>query len=686
MTENSPTVTNPYIWNPDTDFQPVSGLSKSDAKEQVTLLREAVREHDRRYYVEDNPIIADRTYDKLFARLKELEDAFGLSSNDSPTARVGGEPIDEFPTIEHVAPMLSIEQSGEEEDVRNFDSRVRKETGESPVAYVCEPKFDGISLALYYEDGVLDKAVTRGDGHKGDDVTQNARTVQSIPLRLEGDVPEFLVVRGELFMPRDAFQDYNRERLEQDEDPFANPRNATAGTIRQQDPGIVAERPLDYYAFEVLESSSPWPSRTVEHEAFEELGLPVSDLLESVTGVEEAIGYRNDLLDARDDLNVEIDGVVIKVNNRDAQETLGTTSHHPRWVFAYKFPPRSGETTLRDIALQIGRTGRVTPVALLDPVDVGGVTVSRASLHNPEQIADLGVDIGDKVRVERAGDVIPQVAEVTEETSETHYTFPEVCPVCESQIERDGPMARCTGGLSCPSQQRRSIEHYTSRKGLDVDGFGEKTVKQLITEGLVTDIADLYEMDVETVEELDGFGQQSAEKLVTAIDETREPELDSFITALGIREVGPTVARSLAREFQSFESLQSASATELQAVPDIGPVTVGRIHDFFNSPGNIEVLNRVLEHVEPQEVEETGGDAFDNMTIVFTGSVPNYTRSEVTDIIEREGGRVTNSVSGATDLLVVGENPGTRKQQAAEENNVETKSADEFEALLGEVS
>ncbi len=686
MTENSPTVTNPYIWNPDTDFQPVSGLSKSDAKEQVTLLREAVREHDRRYYVEDNPIIADRTYDKLFARLKELEDAFGLSSNDSPTARVGGEPIDEFPTIEHVAPMLSIEQSGEEEDVRNFDSRVRKETGESPVAYVCEPKFDGISLALYYEDGVLDKAVTRGDGHKGDDVTQNARTVQSIPLRLEGDVPEFLVVRGELFMPRDAFQDYNRERLEQDEDPFANPRNATAGTIRQQDPGIVAERPLDYYAFEVLESSSPWPSRTVEHEAFEELGLPVSDLLESVTGVEEAIGYRNDLLDARDDLNVEIDGVVIKVNNRDAQETLGTTSHHPRWVFAYKFPPRSGETTLRDIALQIGRTGRVTPVALLDPVDVGGVTVSRASLHNPEQIADLGVDIGDKVRVERAGDVIPQVAEVTEETSETHYTFPEVCPVCESQIERDGPMARCTGGLSCPSQQRRSIEHYTSRKGLDVDGFGEKTVKQLITEGLVTDIADLYEMDVETVEELDGFGQQSAEKLVTAIDETREPELDSFITALGIREVGPTVARSLAREFQSFESLQSASAAELQAVPDIGPVTVGRIHDFFNSPGNIEVLNRVLEHVEPQEVEETGGDAFDNMTIVFTGSVPNYTRSEVTDIIEREGGRVTNSVSGATDLLVVGENPGTRKQQAAEENNVETKSADEFEALLGEVS
>lgn len=682
MTEDTPSVTNPYVWSPGTDFTPVSEVQESEAQEQAELLREAIREHDRRYYVQDDPIIADRTYDTLFSRLQELEETFGLGTEDSPTRRVGGEPIEEFPTVEHVSPMLSIEQSGDETDVRGFNSRVARESGEDPVEYICEPKFDGISLALYYEDGVLDKAVTRGDGYEGDDVTQNARTVQSIPLRLQGNIPEFLVVRGELFMPRDGFQEYNRSRIEQDKDPFANPRNATSGTIRQQDPSIVANRPLAYYAFEVLESSSPWESRLEEHEAFAKMGLPISDLVEPTTGIDEAIQYRNNILEARDDLNVEIDGVVIKVNDRDSQEKLGKTSSHPRWAFAYKFPPRSGETTLRDVGLQIGRTGRVTPVALLDPVDVGGVTVSRASLHNPDQIAELGVDTGDRVRVERAGDVIPQVAEVTESKSDSHYTFPDTCPVCDSAIEREGPMARCTGGLSCASQKRRSIEHYTSRKGIDVDGFGEKTVKQLLDAGLLDDVADLYELEVGDVKALDGFGEQSAQKLITALDETREPELADFITALGIREVGPTVARSLAREFESFENLRNASEDELQAVNDIGPVTVDRIQDFFNSPGNAEVLDRFLDQVDPQEVEETGGDAFEGLTIVFTGALPSYTRGEAAEIIEREGGRVTSSVSGVTDILVVGEGAGARKQEQAEENGVDTRSGEEFEEIL----
>jgi len=539
---------------------------------------------------------------------------------------------------------------------------------------------------LYYEDGVLDKAVTRGDGEEGDDVTQNAKTVQSIPLRLEGDVPEFLVVRGELFMPRDAFQAYNRTRIENDEDPFANPRNATAGTIRQQDPEIVADRPLDYYTFSVLESSSPWESRVEEHEAFREIGLPVSDLLEPATGIDEAIQYRDELLESRDDLNVEIDGTVIKVNGRAARETMGKTSNAPRWAFAYKFPPRSGETTLRGVGLQVGRTGRVTPVALLDPVDVGGVTVSRASLHNPEQIAEIGVDTGDKVRVERAGDVIPQVSEVTDAATDSHYTFPDTCPVCDSHIERDGPMARCTGGLTCPTQNRRSIEHYTSRKGLDIDGFGEKTVQQLLDDGLVTDIADLYELTVSDVQAMEGFGEQSGEKLVAALDATREPELDDFITALGIREVGPTVARSLAREFQTFNALRTASGSDLQSVTDIGPVTVDRILDFFDSSGNTDVLERLLTHVTPQEVEETGGTEFEDMTIVFTGLLPNFTRGDATELIEREGGRVTSSVSSATDILVVGENPGKRKRETAEENDVETRTGEAFEGVLNELA
>lgn len=685
MTDNSPGITNPYIWNPDTSFTPIGEMDAQTAESQTELLQEAVREHDRRYYIEDNPIIADRTYDALFARLKELEEEFNLVTEDSPTQRVGGDPIEDFPTVEHTSPMLSIEQSGEVPEVRGFHSRVSRETRLDPVEYVCEPKFDGISLALYYEDGVLDKAVTRGDGQEGDDVTQNARTVQSIPLRLQGDPPEFLVVRGELFMPRDGFQEYNRERIENDEDPFANPRNATAGTIRQQDPEIVDRRPLAFYAFEVLETSSPWNSRLSEHESFKKLGLPVSSLVESATGIDEAIEYRDTLLEKRDDLNVAIDGVVIKVNNRDAQETLGKTSHHPRWAFAYKFPPRSEETTLRDVGLQIGRTGRVTPVALLDPVDVGGVTVSRASLHNPEQIASLGADIGDKVRVERAGDVIPQVAEVIDSQSDSHFTFPDTCTVCGSQLERDGPMARCTGGLSCASQKRRSIEHYTSRKGLDIDGFGEQTVKQLLEAGLINDISDLYTLDVESIAELDGFGERSAIQLVESIDATQTPELRDFITALGIREVGPTVARSLAIEFETFANLRNATQGELKAVDDIGPVTVERIHDFFDSPGNKDVLKHLLSHVSPQPCKIDPGDEFEGMTIVFTGSLPSYSRGEASELIEREGGNVTSSVSGATDLLVVGENPGQRKQEQAEDNDVETIDGPSFEQQLSDI-
>jgi len=681
MTDTTPDG-NPYLFNPNTNFEPLHELSTEDAKVQAKQLRDAVRKHDDLYYNEGSPIIADRTYDALFARLKDLETEFNLSSDDSPTQRVGGDPIDEFDTVEHVEPMLSIDQSGDEEDVRQFHKRVTDGLGVENTRYVCEPKFDGISLALYYENGVLQQAVTRGDGIEGDDVTQNAQTVQAIPLRLEDPAPETLVVRGELYFPRDAFQEHNRERIERGEDPFANPRNATAGTIRQQDPSIVAERPLSFYAFDVLSTTDPWETRAAEHEAFKQLGLPVSDLLEIADSIDSAIQYRNNILEQRDTLNVEIDGVVIKVNSREYWNELGTTSNAPRGAFAYKFPPRAGETVLRDVVLQVGRTGRITPVALLDPVDVGGVTVSRASLHNPEQIQDLTVDIGDTVRVERAGDVIPQVTEVIEAESDSYYTFPDTCPVCDSAIERDGPIARCTGGLSCESQLRRSIEHYTSRKGLDIDGFGEKTVRQLLDAGLIETIPDLYNVSTAEISELDGFGEQSAQKLIDAVDETRNPSLSDFITALGIREVGPTVARSLAREFQTFDALRNASTTELQVVNDIGPVTVERIREFFESPGNKAVLDELLEHVSPEPVTETGGDAFADETIVFTGALPSYTRGDAREIIEREGGRVTSSVSGATDTLVVGENPGARKQEQAEENAVTIQNAAEFEERL----
>lgn len=684
MSSEPETTGNPYLDDPTTDFESPDSLTREEAEEQVGHLRTALREHNRRYYVEGEPLISDTVYDKLFDRLQELEGAFDLTTPTSPTQRVGGEPVDGFETVEHPTPLLSINQSEAEVDVREFHTRVIESVGED-VRYVCEPKFDGVSLALYYEQGEFRRAVTRGDGREGDDVTRNVKTVRSVPLELEGDVPERLVVRAELYMPRDEFQAYNRERIEAGEEPFANPRNATAGTIRQHDPSIVAERPLAVYVFDVLESSVEWDSHHAALGALAELGLPVSDLTERVQGIDAAIDYRNRILDQRDDLNVELDGVVLKVDDLAAREQLGSTSRHPRWAFAYKFPSRAGTTTLRDIVLQVGRTGRITPVALLDPVEVGGVTVSRASLHNPEFIESLGLGVGDVVEVERAGDVIPQVVEVSESNAGETFSYPETCPVCESPIERDGPMARCTGGLACESQRHRSIHHYTSAAGLDIEGFGERTITQLIEHELISDIGDLYTLSEQDIMRLDGFGAQSADNLVTAVQESREPPLDDFIAALGIKEVGGTVAQTLAREFGSFEALQEASQRELTAVDEIGPVTARQIREFFEAEANQEILERVLNHVNPRPIAERGGDEFAGLTVVFTGSLPSYTRSDASDLVERNGGTVTSSVSSNTDLLVVGDGAGQRKQADADAHDVPTVPASEFETRLADV-
>ncbi|SDR26816.1 NAD-dependent DNA ligase LigA [Natronobacterium texcoconense] len=681
---------NPYLRDPPTDFEPVEELSEGKAREQVELLREAVREHDRRYYVENDPIIADRTYDALFARLQELEDAFDLTHPDSPTRSVGGEPIEEFETVEHVAPMLSIDQSGEEKDVREFADRVQREVGN--VDYVCEPKFDGVSMEFVYENGRLERAVTRGDGRDGDDVTRNARTIGSVPQKLHGDYPEFLTVRGEVYMPKDAFQAHNRERIERGEEPFANPRNATAGTIRQLDPSIVAERPLEVFFFDVLEASDLEESHREELERFPEWGLRVTDHVETAESIDDAIDYRDRMLEARDDLNYEIDGTVIKVDDRDAREELGRTARHDRYAFAYKFPARAEVTPIVDVAVQIGRTGRVTPVALLEPVDVGGVTVSRASLHNPEEIAEKNVDVGDTVRVQRAGDVIPYVEEVvekgTENDPESHYELPDHCPVCDSAIERDGPMAFCTGGLACDAQLRRSIEYYASDDGLDLEGLGEKSVRQLVDAGLLESVADLYELEREDLTELEGWGERSAENLLDEIEDTREPPLADFLSALGIPHVGPTTARELAREFGTFEAVRETAETEperLEGVDDVGETVAGQIHDFFTSEANAEAVDDVLEHVSPTESElESGGDELEGLTFVFTGSLEGVTRSEAQETVEAHGANATSSVSGNTDYLVVGENPGQTKRDDAQDNDVPIIDEGEFRELLVE--
>ncbi|ELY50759.1 NAD-dependent DNA ligase LigA [Natronorubrum bangense] len=677
---------NPYLRNPPTEFEPLEELSEEAAREQVEHLRAAIREHDRRYYVENDPIIADRTYDALFTRLQDLEDAFDLSHPDSPTRSVGGEPLESFDTVEHVAPMLSIDASGGADDVREFDDRVRREVG--AVDYVCEPKFDGVSMAFIYEDGRLERAVTRGDGREGDDVTANARTIGSVPQRLHGDRPDFLAVRGEVYMPKDAFQAHNRERIERGEEPFANPRNATAGTIRQLDPSIVADRPLEVFFFDVLEASELEASHREELERFPEFGLRVNDRVEVVDSIEGAIDYRDRMLEVRDDLNYEIDGTVIKVDDREAREELGRTARHDRYAYAYKFPARAEITPIADVAVQIGRTGRVTPVALLEPVDVGGVTVSRASLHNPEEIAEKNVNVGDTVRVQRAGDVIPYVEEVVEKDSEGHYELPKHCPVCDSAIERDGPMAFCTGGLACDAQLRRSIEYYASDDGLDLEGLGEKSVRQLVDASLLESVADLYKLERDELTELEGWGETSAENLLSEIEASREPPLADFLSALGIPHVGPTTARELAREFGSFEAVREAAKTDperLEGVDDVGETVAGQIHDFFASEANAAAVDDLLEHVSPQESDpEHGGDALEGLTVVFTGSLEGITRGEAQDIVEAHGANATGSVSGNTDYLVVGENPGQTKRDDAAANDVPIIDEDEFRELLEE--
>ncbi len=678
---------NPYVRDPRLDFEPIETLEESTAREEAEALREAIRYHDARYYVEADPVISDRAYDQLFERLESLENAFGLESSTSPTRRVGGAPIDELETVEHVVPMRSIDSSGEEADVRAFDRRVRDRLTErgydEPVDYLCEPKFDGLSVELVYEDGVLERAATRGDGERGDDVTENVRTIRSVPLKLHGAYPEFLAVRGEVYIPKDAFQAYNRERIERGEEPFANPRNAAAGTLRQLDPSVTAERPLACFVFDVLDDGGyGFESRAKEHETIAEWGFEVDDHTRLEGDIDGAIRFRDELLAARDDLNYEIDGTVFKVNDHRACELLGSTARAPRWAYAYKFPARREETTVRDVVVQVGRTGRLTPVALLDPVEVSGVTVSRATLHNPDQIADLGVGIGDRVRVLRAGDVIPYVEEVIENNVDGHFEFPETCPVCDSPVEHDGPLAFCTGGVGCPAQLRRAIEHYASRTGLDIEGLGEKAVNQLVEEGIVEQLPDLYELTVEELAALDGWGETSAEKLLEELDAKTEPPLADFLSALGIPEVGPTTAGDVAREFGTLDAVMAADAEALQAVRGIGETVAAEIAAFFESERNRDVIAALRSHgVEPQTTERAG-EELSGATFVFTGSLDGWTRSAIQELVESHGGNATSAVSSNTDYVVVGDNPGESKRDDAIDHGVELIDQERFEELL----
>jgi len=661
-------------------------LPEDEAQKKIEELREDIRHHNYLYYVKNEPEISDAQYDKLVKKLELLEDQWpGMVTEDSPTQRVGAPPADEFPTVEHVRPMLSLD-TADEDEVRAFHKRMQRELDVDTVEYTAEPKLDGLSVEIIYRNGSYERGATRGDGVHGEDVSNNIKTIRAVPLRLRGDdVPETLAVRGEVIIPIDAFEAYNKERIQRGQEPLANPRNAAAGSLRQLNPQVTAERPLDIFFYEIMNDEDVGVATQTEAlDLLAELGLKTNSLVEQHATVADIIAYHHDMEARREELSYEIDGVVVKVNRFDFQRQLGTKTRSPRWAVAYKFPPRREETQIRDIIVQVGRTGILTPLALLRPVDVQGVTVSRASLHNLDYVREKDIRKGDWVKVVRAGDVIPEVLESVKEKrsgDETQFVMPDECPVCGSTVVEDGAYYRCSGGLSCPAQLKKSIEHFGSKDALDIEGLGEQTVALLVDEGLVERVSDLYHLDREDLLGLPRFAEQSADNLIDAIDESTGQPLDRVIYALGIPHVGRHMARVLAEQYGSMDALMDATEQELQAVKEIGPEIARSVVDFFSEERNVEEIMRLRSHGVTMEYEGTSG-ALDGLTFVFTGALENYTRGEAKELVEQQGGRVASGVSKKVDYVVVGADPGS-KLDKARELDVMVIDEDGFMELLG---
>jgi DNA ligase (NAD+) len=669
-------------------------MDRGEAKRQIEQLRQQLHEHNYRYYVLDDPQITDAEYDQLMRRLQELERAFpDLVRSDSPTQRVGATPLAAFGTVLHSLPMLSLDNAFSPSEVRDFDERVKRQLGQrEPIEYVAEPKIDGLAVELVYEDGLLVQGSTRGDGVRGEDISQNLRTIKTIPLRLissrPSPIPRRLEARGEVFMTKRNFQRLNARREEEGVPPFANPRNAAAGSLRQLDPRITAGRPLEIFCYgvgrvegvtfqshwDVLQSLSGW-------------GFKINTHCEKCQGIEAVLAYYARLREQREELPYEIDGVVVKVNLRTLQEALGTRSRSPRWALAYKFEPKQAVTRVKEIAVQVGRTGAVTPVALLEPVQVAGVEVSRASLHNPDEVARKDVRAGDWVLVQRAGDVIPEIVEVLKERrtgAEKPFEMPTRCPICGSAVVRleDEVVPRCVG-LSCAAKLKESIVHFASKRGMDIEGLGDKTVDQLVERGLVKDIGDLYSLSKDDLLKLARLADKSAGNLIAALERSKQTTLPRFLYALGIRHVGEHVADVLAREYPDWQALQRAAYEELQGIHEIGPRIAQSIVAFFQDAGNQEVLEKLHRGgVRATTLEHPAVDqSMRGKTLVFTGELQAFTRAEAKRLVEARGGRVTASVSRSTSYVVAGEEAGSKLDQARQ-LGVPVLSEDEFTALL----
>jgi DNA ligase (NAD+) len=672
----------------DLDTDPAE-LSLEEARRQAGELAAEVRRHDRLYYVEARPEISDAEYDRLFARLRALEAEWPeLRTPDSPTQRVGAEPQDAFETVAHVEPMLSLDSSTEEEALRRFEERVHKVV-EGEVHWLLQPKLDGASIELVYEDGVLVRAVTRGNGRRGEDVTENIRTIPSVPLRLRDDergIPAQLAVRGEVLMYVSAFERFNQKLLEEGGEPYASPRNSAAGAIRQLDSRVTAQRELECLAYDILAVRGATFRRDRDAvEALRAWGFKVPERVEVVDDVEAILAYHARYDADRDDLDYEIDGVVVKLDDLEERAELGATSHHPRWAMALKFEPRKEVTRVEKIIVSVGRTGALTPVALLRPVQVGGVTISRASLHNREEVARKDVRDGDLVRIQRAGDVIPQVVERVEEEGRERgepFVMPERCPACDTPVEEDGPRTRCPNRFGCPAQLKGRIVHFGARNALDIEGLGEETAVLLVDRRLVRELADLFDLTVDDLVDLPGFAEKSATNLVEGIRRRKTIALRRFLHGLGIPEVGATVARDLALHFRDFAAIRRATPEALEEVKGIGPKMSAAIRGFLDREQNARAIDHILEKglelVAPEGPAETplAGAKF-----VFTGGLGRMSRARAKKLVEGAGARAVSSVSTETDYVVAGEGTGSKYDKAVE-LGVEILDEEAFVALL----
>ena len=666
-------------------------MTTADLQARLVSLRDEIRRHDYLYYVKAKPEISDSAYDSLFRELSELERTHPeWVTADSPTQRVGAPPLDSLKKVRHEQSMLSLDSLVDRADVLAFDQRMKRELGVDAVEYTAEPKFDGLSVELLYERGIFSRGATRGDGTTGEDVTINLRTIRALPLQLMSntDYPPRLVVRGEVYMRLDDFQTLNRTMTELGEEGFANPRNAASGALRQLDSAMTAARPLALTCYEIMAlTGKGLPTHWDELEALSRWGFPVPLHRRLCPSIEEAVEYHRDTETLRDSLPYEIDGVVVKVNRRDWQERLGYKSRSPRYALAYKFAPRKEITKVQDIAVSVGRTGTLTPLALLIPVEVGGVTISRATLHNADEVARKDIRVGDTVRVERAGDVIPAIAErvsVPEEIRGEPFRMPDQCPVCESKVAKEGAYYYCTGQLVCLAQLKGAIEHFASKGALNIEGLGKKTVAQLVDAAMIRSPADLYRLTQAQLLTLEGFAERSASLLLAAIERSKTVSLDRFLMGLGIRQVGQHIAKVLAREFGSLTKLMEADESRFLKVSAIGPEIAASLVSYFSEEHNRRVIQDLLDSgftIETPPETSSARTSLSGRTFVFTGGLKDLTREQAGQLVEARGGRVASSVSKKTSYVVAGEDAGSKLEQATK-LGITVLSEKEFQALV----